>query len=263
MLKFEQAYQSIDADADEKIYELYHENSKLTPFQKKRSLSEVQEKMKNLIISYDDTHYPTVRLPEDHEPITLSVEEAILGRGTNLTPVPEELSLAQLKTILHFSYGISRSNEGTGFPHPFRMTPSAGALYPLEIYFHHNYIKGLEAGLYHYNPTLNCVSCLQRGDYSSRLKQVLIQPELAINSSMLIFITSVFERSFFKYGERAYRFSLIEAGHIAQNVALITAGLKLGSVTIGGFIDKLADEFLMIDGVNHATLYIVSVNGLK
>lgn len=263
MLPFEKIYQGLEADTDEKLYELYHENSKLTPYQKQRSLSEVQEKMKELIISFDYRHYPTQTLTAPLPGFTATLAEALQARHTNLTPVPVELSFTQLSTLLHYAYGISRSNEGTAFPHPFRFVPSAGALYPLEIYFHHNYVKGLESGLYHFNPMHNTVSCLQRGDYSSRIKQLLIQPDVAVNSSLVIFITAVFERSFFKYGERAYRFSLLEAGHVAQNIALTAAGMQLGCTTLGGFIDKLADEFLSVDGVNQSTLYAVSVSGLQ
>lgn len=261
MTQFEQIYQSIAPHEDEKLYELFHENSKITPYDKKISIGEIQERMRSHIVSFDYSDYPTTILPEGEEEFSLSLSETLHQRQTNLKPYPVEISLLQLKNLLHYSYGISRDNTAAGFPHPFRMVPSAGALYPLEIYFHHNYVNGLDSGLYHYNPMKNSVSCLMRGDHTTKLKSAFVQPDLILNSSIVIFITSAFNKGFFKYGERVYRFALLEAGHVAQNLALTAYAMKLACVTIGGYFDKLVDDFIGIDGVNHSTIYVASING--
>jgi SagB-type dehydrogenase family enzyme len=76
---------------------------------------------------------------------------------------------------------------------------------------------------------------------------------------MVIFITSVFERSVFKYGDRGYRFIFLEAGHVAQNINLVAYGLGLASVNIGGFLDRRVDDFLGLDGLTHSTIYMIAI----
>jgi SagB-type dehydrogenase family enzyme len=89
----------------------------------------------------------------------------------------------------------------------------------------------------------------------------LVQSDIGQNASLIVFITAVFERSVFKYGDRGYRFIFLEAGHVAQNINLVATALGLGSVNIGGFFDREIDEFLDLDGVTHSTIYMVAIGG--
>jgi len=89
----------------------------------------------------------------------------------------------------------------------------------------------------------------------------LVQKNLAYDSSVLFFITALFERATFKYGDRGYRFVLLEAGHVAQNINLASGGLRLGCMNIGGFFDRQIDDLLGLDGVTHSTVYLVAVGG--
>jgi SagB-type dehydrogenase family enzyme len=76
-------------------------------------------------------------------------------------------------------------------------------------------------------------------------------------------VTALFGRSTFKYGPRGYRFVLLEAGHVAQNINLTASALKLGSLNLGGFIDRETDAFLHLDGVSHSTVYSIAVGKAK
>ena len=69
----------------------------------------------------------------------------------------------------------------------------------------------------------------------------------------------MFWRSRFKYGARAYRFALMEAGHVGQNLLLAAAALGLDAVPLGGFYDRNVDAFLGVDGIYEASLYLVPV----
>jgi SagB-type dehydrogenase family enzyme len=249
----------VQQEERERLWELYHQNSKISRWDKGLPLAELQERTLDLIISHRYEEFPKTKLPADLTTLHCSLDEAMKGRITarDMRPVP--LSLTDLSTLLYYAYGVTRTNEENDFPHPFRTVPSAGGLFPLEIYFHHNYVEGLDAGLYHYNPMQQEVSHLLRGDQSRRIQELLIQPELAINSSVLIFITAFFERNSFKYGERGYRFAHLEAGHVAQNINLTARGLGLGTVNIGGFLDGKTDEFLRLDGVTCSTLYLAAI----
>jgi SagB-type dehydrogenase family enzyme len=82
------------------------------------------------------------------------------------------------------------------------------------------------------------------------------------DASIVIFVTAIFERSTFKYGERGYRFVLLEAGHVAQNVSLAATGLGLGAINIGGYFDRDMDRVLGLDGVRHSTVYLVAIGRL-
>ena len=241
------------------VWELYHENSKFTPYQKPIPYNELQQWMSDLIVSYDYFQYPFFPLESPIGKFDKSFSEILTSRQTMQSLQPVEISFEHLSSLLHYGYGITRSNEGTTFPHPFRTVPSAGALYPLEIYFHHNYIQDIPSGLYHYSSAKNGIEQLKKGDFSKNLKETFIQPEVAYNASMLIFITALMDRSTYKYGERAYRFAHIEAGHLAQNICLVAEALNLGVIPIGGFIDKKADDFLEINGLTHSTIYCMAI----
>jgi SagB-type dehydrogenase family enzyme len=154
-----------------------------------------------------------------------------------------------------------RSNEGTGLPRASRAVPSGGALYPLEIFFFSKAIEGFDAGLYHYNPGQNILRRLRDGDLSPEISRCLVdfQSNLATDASLMVFVTALFERSTFKYGARGYRFALLEAGHLAQNLNLIAGALGLGSINIGGYYDRRVDEVLGLDGLLHSTLYMIGI----
>jgi SagB-type dehydrogenase family enzyme len=72
-------------------------------------------------------------------------------------------------------------------------------------------------------------------------------------------LTGVFERTILKYGERGYRFVLLEVGHIAQNLCLLAEEMGLGAVCLGGFYDREVETVLGIDGTDESILYLVAV----
>jgi SagB-type dehydrogenase family enzyme len=243
---------------DVALVELFHENSKLTRFDPGVPAREVARSMQDMWESLSYEAYPAVELPP-RAPIDLTLDEIIRSRHSTSSMIPATMTLPQVTTILEHSYGVTRDNEGTAFPRPFRTVPSAGALYPLEIYVHTVAVDGLAAGLYHYNPSRGALRHLREGDLSDELAASIGQPDIAYGASMMMFITAAFERCTFKYGARGYRFALLEAGHVAQNMNLAATGLGFGSLNIGGFYDRDVEAILGIDGVTHSVLYLVAV----
>jgi SagB-type dehydrogenase family enzyme len=79
------------------------------------------------------------------------------------------------------------------------------------------------------------------------------------SSSALFIITGLFQRTVFKYNARGYRFVLLEAGHVVQNLALTSTALELGLTPLGGFHDRDIDRLLQIDGVNHSSIYMAAL----
>jgi SagB-type dehydrogenase family enzyme len=231
------------------LWETFHENSKTSMFDIPPSDHEVLARMADLILA----------LPDSPVPLTISLSEAILKRSTAKQLTPQAVDLNTVATLLHCGYGITRDERSLGYPRAFRATPSGGALYPLEIYFHSAHTVSFQSGLYHYNPTENHLRLIRSGDHTQTIAHALVQQNVAHDASLIIFITALFDRSTFKYGDRGYRFALMESGHVAQNIDLAALGLGLGSINLGGFYDRRIDDFLDLDGLTQSTLYLVAV----
>jgi len=244
---------------EEPLWELFHENSKVGRYTQTPSKEEVLSRMREFHESLPFEGYPRVDLPHSFAPLSLSLEQAITARTSVRNFSHSELTLEQIATLFFYAYGVTRKNTDTSFPRPFRAVPSGGALYPLEIFFHTASLKGHSSGIYHYNAAEHCLRHLRDGDDTQRISSALVQPELAQGASLIIFLTAIFERSIFKYGERGYRFILLEAGHVAQNLNLVANALGLGCVNIGGYFDREIDEYLELDGITHSTIYMVAI----
>jgi len=246
-------------DQESEIWELFHENSKLETYTKSLSEQEVLARMADLSDALPYVGYPVVELAATPLPISLSLGQAITARNSIRELAEQTVSIEELSSLLHFAYGQNRDNKETGYPRPFRVVPSAGAMYPLELYVCNSRIKNLAPGLYHFNPTRNNLRLLSSDSRVDDIAAAFVQPELAHGASLILFITALFERSTFKYGTRGYRFVLLEAGHVAQNVNLVSTALNLGSVNIGGYFDRAVDRFLNLDGIRHSTVYTIAI----
>jgi SagB-type dehydrogenase family enzyme len=248
-----------EPDTEPEAWSVFHENSKTSRLEPPVPNSEVIARMEQLWDALPYEGYSKVALPELTASFELPVTHAILNRITARDIAAAPMPLDQLAILLHAAYGITRSNEDAPFPRPFRTVPSGGALYPLELYVHTAYVEGLTAGLYHFNPRERALRLLQRGDGARQIGEALVQPQLATSVSAMVFVTAIFERSVFKYGNRGYRFVLLEAGHVAQNINIVSTALGLGCVNIGGFFDRDIDRLLGLDGVCHSTVYMVGI----
>ena len=136
------------------------------------------------------------------------------------------LSLEQISQLLWSAQGITDPKNG------FRTAPSAGALYPLEIYI----IK--DDGAWHYLSHKHAIELLSKKDLRQTLSDAALGQSSVANASIDIVITAIYQRTTRKYGERGIRYSHMEAGHAAQNVLLEATALGLGAVPIGAFYDN-------------------------
>jgi SagB-type dehydrogenase family enzyme len=230
---------------DGNVWELFHHNSRVSPVDPFLPNQAVLEHVQALWESLPYPIAPRFELPRELVPLPVSLLDAILARRSARAMRPVTISRRELATILHCGYGVTRTNEGTVWPRPFRTVPSGGALYPLEIYFHTAFVEDLPPGLYHYNPSRNDVALLREGDLTPQVAEAMVFSHVARQVSLLLFITAVMERSTFKY--------------VAQNVNLACVGLELGSIDIGGFYDRRMDDLLGLDGLTHSTIYAVGV----
>lgn len=168
---------------------------------------------------------------------------------------PGAIELVQVATLLRAAYGVTHDSHGL----PLRCTPSGGALYPLEVYVAATSVEGLEPALYHFDPLREALELIRSPRLPDELGPLTVYPELFTRAGVVFLVTALFWRTRFKYGLRGYRFALLEAGHLAQNLLLAATALDLASVPVGGFFDRRVDAFVGADGLDEATVYAVAV----
>lgn len=185
------------------------------------------------------------------QPITkgkVSLEEAIFKRRSQREFQRKDLSLEQIGQLLWAAQGITAKRGGFNF----RAAPSAGALYPLELY------ALTKDGLYHYIPESHKLENLSDRDLRGDLADAALGQGSVASSALDIVICAVYERVTSKYGQRGVRYVHIEAGHAAQNIHLQAVALGLGSVPIGAFSDEGVQKTLGLPK-DHEPLYIIPV----
>lgn len=119
----------------------------------------------------------------------------------------------------------------------FRTAPSAGALYPLEMYVIAGNVTGLEQGVYKYGPVDHMLRMTGRGDRRSDISRTAFHQKWIQDAAAIFVLAAVFERTTIKYDRRGIRYVYMEAGHAAQNVCLQAVALGLGATTVGAFND--------------------------
>ena len=142
----------------------------------------------------------------------------------------------------------------------FRAAPSAGALYPLEVYvvIGKGGVVGLEPGIYHYNPHTHALELIKEGDYRDELCAACLGQPWVGKAPVSIVITAIYERTMVKYGKRGIRYVHIEVGHVGQNVYLQAVALGLGTVAVGAFYDEEVRKVLGVSENEHP-LYVMPV----
>jgi SagB-type dehydrogenase family enzyme len=182
-----------------------------------------------------------IELPSPLLDSQTSVEEALSKRRSVREYRDAPLTLNEVAQLLWSAQGIT-SPEG------MRTAPSAGALYPLEVYLLAGNVDGLAAGVYHYHPHEHALSKVIEGDRRAALSEAALGQEAVQDGAVVIVIAGVFERTTRKYGERGIQYVHMEVGSVAQNIYLQAESLGLGTVFIGAFYD---DQVKSVVGLSH------------
>ena len=191
------------------------------------------------------TALPTPRLKG-----TLSLEEALAQRRSVREFADTPLTLAEVGQLLWAA-------QGTTHPAGLRTAPSAGALYPLEVY-----VVTREA-MYHYESQGHWMSVHIESDVRPRLYAAALRQEPVLNAPAVIVIAAVYARTTARYGgERSPRYIHLEAGHAAQNVLLQAVALNLVAVPIGAFEDGKVKQELALPS-DQQPLYLIPVGHPK
>jgi SagB-type dehydrogenase family enzyme len=139
-----------------------------------------------------------------------------------------------------------------------RTAPSAGGLYPVELYAVVGEVEGLKAGVYHYRPTLHSLELVEEGDIRADLSSAALGQRFIRSAPVTVVITAVYERTTRKYGERGrQRYVTMDAGHAAQNIFLQVTAMGLGTTTVGAFRDVRVEQLLQLS--KEEPLYLLPV----
>ncbi|MDH3198530.1 MAG: SagB/ThcOx family dehydrogenase [Candidatus Krumholzibacteria bacterium] len=170
-------------------------------------------------------------LPQPRHDGEVSVERALRARRSVREYRKEALTVPEIAQMLWAAQGITD-------PDGLRTAPSAGALYPLEVYLVAANVEDLEPGVYKYAPSTHALVPLREGDQRKKVAAAALRQECVKTAPALLVFTAVYARTAKKYGGRAQRYAHMEVGHAAQNVYLQAEALGLGTVMVGAFDDK-------------------------
>jgi SagB-type dehydrogenase family enzyme len=193
----------------------------------------------------------SITLPPPVYESGMSVEQALLERRSVREYAAEPLTLTEISQLLWAAQGITN-------PNGFRTAPSAGGLYPLEIFLLAGEVADLGAGIYHYEPEGHKLRLGLEGDHRQELSQAALNQPAVLNAPAVIVIAAVYDRTTIKYGERGVQYVHIEVGCASENIYLQAVSLDLGTVFIGAFHDDEVSEILQL-GANERPLGLMPV----
>jgi SagB-type dehydrogenase family enzyme len=233
------------------VSELYHENSKIIA-----SAPGIKPSAESILVAPNGfkryMHSERIGLgSRPSEPVSPGLS-AITQRRSCREYSGAAVGLGAISELLFYGGGLSVDGL-------HRCSPSAGGLYPLEFYAISLNVGGLGAGAYHYDVREHGLSEVALGQFRQKLGKIIFIAAAVEKAAAVLVITGVLGRSKIKYGERGYRFTLLEAGHAMQNICLAGTVLGLGTCPVGGFVDDGMNEILDVDGVEEAAIYAVTV----
>ena len=182
-----------------------------------------------------------IALPQPSHHGKGSVEDALARRRSIREYADEPLPLAAVSQLLWAAQGIT-DRDG------LRTAPSAGALYPLEVYLVAGSVTGLRSGVYRYDPRRHQLLLHAAGDLRKALSDAALEQDWVADAPAVLVLTAVYERTARKYGDRGPRYVHMEVGHAAQNIYLQAVALDLGTVMVGAFHDRRLHRVLRLPG---------------
>ncbi len=268
-------YDELCREIHSPLSRLYHQHSKLSEYG--------QQELQERIAAYNQDlegvrrssraykSYPTrpkVRLPRPGRRFRARrLDDLLRTRRTRRGEFSSKpVTLKQWSRLLGAACGITGRATHPEFPdvvQDLRAWPSGGALYPIEVYLAALRSKELDRAVFHYQVPSHALVDLGPCPDQQRLERLVLAEGLWEHASGLIILTAVFARTQVKYGERGYRFVLLDAGHLAQNLLLVCEDLHLAAVPLGGFQDDALAELLGLNPAEEGPLYAILIGAAQ
>jgi SagB-type dehydrogenase family enzyme len=257
-----------DRDPDN-ITEIFHEASKFASANFMAQGIQIADYLRSpawtvsTIANYK--HYPTRReltLPAPRA-ADLSLVDALERRCSVRAFSGQPIELQDLSNILFYGAGVMRTAAVANIANlqmRFRSYPSAGGLYPLELYAILLNVADTAPCVIHYNAAAGRAAVLSDGVELTTLRDAVGDRENFIPTiGAILLVTGIFQRATVKYGHRGYRFALLEAGHMAQNLSLLVTAQNLGCLFWGGYFDDRVNALIDANGVDEAVIHCMFV----
>jgi SagB-type dehydrogenase family enzyme len=193
-----------------------------------------------------------IALPKPGRPAEMSLDRAIRLRRSVRRYSTQELELDKLSYLLWAAGGLQREERGMRF----RTVPSAGALYPIETYLVANRVADLPQGVYHYSLQEHALDELRLGEFGEDTAMAALGQRMCMDAPVVFIWSAIFQRTRWKYRQRAYRYIYLDAGHLAGNLTLAASALHLGTCQIGAIFDDEANRVVGIDGDEESVIYM-------
>jgi len=193
----------------------------------------------------------TIVLPSPRTTGPMSLEEALRRRSSVRDFLATSISLEDVSQLLWAAQGITRDDQ-------LRTAPSAGALYPLELYLVAGDVLNVPAGIYRYLPHRHRLAVIRRGDFRAELAAVALHQDWLKDSAAILVFAEVEERMTAKYGSRGLNYIHMEVGHAAQNALLQAVALGLGGTPVGAFEEEWLTQVLELPEEEKA-LYLLPI----
>lgn len=259
----------------ETVDQLFHETTKYSrpqTIRERASFSQFEDPkfiFLELATKPDYSGYDIIDLPEHNEIKNIGLFDVLENRRSTRSFDGTDISPASLSSLLRYACGESLSEQiqidefEYSVKRSRRTYPSGGGLYPIEIYPLLLRVNNRPAGITYFNPENNKLRIIEQkenGNFTKNVAAKFAGDEIDIeDAALVIILTATFARARAKYGPRSYRNILIEAGHIAQNIQLVSEALGLDSVPAAGFYDNNLNSLLEIDGMRESCIYAVVV----
>ena len=196
-----------------------------------------------------------IPLPAPKMTGTVSVEEAVVNRRSVREYATTPLDISEISQLVWSAQGLTD-------PSGLRAAPSAGALYPLEIYVACGNVTGLSDGVYHYLPKSHALDRVIGRDVREDLYRSALRQPAVRDAAAVIIIAADYNRTTQKYGERGIRYVHMEAGHASENIYLQAYALGIGTVAIGAFDESGVQSVLGLSQ-DQTPLYLMPIGKLR
>lgn len=251
--------QKFNSEDEYQIADFYHINSEIDKINLASHIQKIDEyyNIKSENKKQKEDRFPfskKISLSEKKSWLYTNFKRLLLGRRSRRNFTNKTISLSEISNILNLSYGRIKFKENI-----FSTIPSAGAIFPLHVYLLCINTE-IKKGIYHYYFLNNYLDELAGdAELEKKISETILIKNLESFPPLFLVITGDLRDICLKYGDRGYRFALIESGHLAQNLLLVAEHYKFNAVPLGGYIDKEVAKMINIDYAFEKPLYIIAL----
>jgi SagB-type dehydrogenase family enzyme len=182
----------------------------------------------------------------------MTLPDAIQRRHSTREYGGDPLSSDELATLVRHLDALRDASTAR------RTAPSSGALYPIEVYPIVHRVDDVRPGVYHYDVRDHGLSLVRSGDVRRDIMRIGLDQDFLATANVVFALTLIYQRMRFKYQDRSYRYGLLEAGHLGQNLYLTATAMGLGACAVGAFNDDGLNDLLRVDGREEVAVYLLA-----